>query len=510
MSEKVRNPLTGRPIKTSGRVYKRLAASGALSVQTAVLDEPACVTSIDRNITPITVPPPREEYGDERTLTVTINASDVAACIGRNPYKDRDEMIVQYMQKYAPSYATQKTREQRQADALQQAPQHVRDVVFGSIRTARESTSSSEAHNAIQTAVSTIDEPLLQDFVTSRISCQHGVRKEKHTLSNVSWKTCAESVVTKDHRTYELVIREADNVRYVIKGRIDSLETLPSGEIIVIEVKNRMRRLFMDLKEYEKIQICTYLAMIPHARSAKLVEQYNDTLNSIDVPRDSSWDDFILPGLVEFVNDIHGNVLTHTMKVDSNSSFDLIFECERVADNRPKTEKKEHYCVKKSLEHFGLTFDENIVADRNYSRLFDSLDRKICYNNIKSSSLRREMFKDGVKINGRYYLPITLGDIFQMDGASDAKYVVDMSSGDMYMDVLKQPIRIKPNLYLDSSYEIVEIVDGQVRKIKNARLVNSAGQSFHLSRREVVIYDTHMLNYPKKPKREPFNRSDSV
>jgi len=521
---KVRNPLTGRPIKTSGRVYKRLAASGEFNMQTAVLDEPVCVTSIDRNITPITIPPPLEEHGTERTLTVTINASDVAACIGRNPYKDRDEIIAQYMHKYAPSHATQKTREQLQEDALQQAPQHVRDVVFNSIRIARESTSSSEAHNAIQTAVSTIDEPLLQDFVTSRISCQHGVRKEKHTLSNISWKTCAESVVTKDHRTYELVIREADNVRYVIKGRIDSLETLPSGEIIVVEVKNRMRRLFMDLKEYEKIQICTYLAMIPHARSAKLVEQYNDTINSIDVPRDSSWDDFILPGIVEFVNDIHGNVLTHTMKVDSNSSFDLIFECERVADNRPKTEKKEHYCVKKSLEHFGLTFDENLVKNGSYTALFESLDNKICHNNLRPTpTLKSSMFKHGTKINGHYYLPITLDNfigsdgtvhppIFQMDGPSDAKYVVDMSSKNIHMDVLKQPIRIKPNIYLDASWKIVEIIDGQVRKIKNARVVNSAGQSIHpiFSRQEVVIYDTHTLNYLKHPKREPFTRSGSM
>ncbi len=531
MSTKVRNPLTGRPIKTSGRVYKRLVADGELhgeSITQPDVTQPDVTQPGVVHDVPVvaSIPPPIVEERNmvttstlqqhspqvERALLVTINASDVAACIGRNPYKDRNEMIAQYMHKYAPSFVTEKTREQKQSAALDAAPQHVRNVVFESIRIARLSTTSSDTESVMRGALSTIEDPLLQDFVASKISCQHGVRKEKHTLANDTWKTCPESVVTKDTRTYELTLHEADNVRYVLRGKIDSLETLPSGERIVVEVKNRMRRLFMDLKEYEKIQICTYLAMIPHAHSAKLVEQYNDTLNSIDVPRDSSWDDFILPGLMEFVYKIHSNIASHTTQHDSNLSSNIIFECEIVADNRTNTEKKEHYCVKKSLEHFGLTFDEKMVVDGNYTSLFESLDNKICFNNIITSSLRGEMFKDGVKINGRYYLPITLENVFQMDGPSDAKYVVDMSSKNINMDVLKQPIRIKPNIFLDDSYKIVEINDGQVREIKNARLVNSAGQSIHsiFSRQELVIYDTHIPNYLKHPTRHPFNRSDSV
>ena len=85
---------------------------------------------------------------------------------------------------------------------------------------------------------------------------------------------------------------------FEIGGKIDG--QLEDGTII--EIKNRTRRLFAEVREYEGIQIQTYLHMLEQEK-AHLVECYNDGkekhVNIIEVERDEDlWNDVILPGLV--------------------------------------------------------------------------------------------------------------------------------------------------------------------------------------------------------------------
>lgn len=51
-------------------------------------------------------------------------------------------------------------------------------------------------------------------------------------------------------------IYKSTNYQYVIAGRIDRLAYNPNDEsIILIEIKNRIKRLFEEVKDYEYIQV---------------------------------------------------------------------------------------------------------------------------------------------------------------------------------------------------------------------------------------------------------------
>ena len=70
----------------------------------------------------------------------------------------------------------------------------------------------------------------------------------------------------------------------VFQGRIDGL--LEDGT--VIEVKNRVNRLFRTVREYERMQVLTYLELLDRP-SALLVESYKDQLLWHRVDRDTVW-----------------------------------------------------------------------------------------------------------------------------------------------------------------------------------------------------------------------------
>jgi hypothetical protein len=94
------------------------------------------------------------------------------------------------------------------------------------------------------------------------------------------------------------------SVQYTIVGRIDRIETLidetGAEQKILIEIKNRTKKLFKTLFERENIQVQTYL-QLTKLTSAKLVEQYNDEINTICIEKDDNyWDNIVLPALIEF------------------------------------------------------------------------------------------------------------------------------------------------------------------------------------------------------------------
>jgi hypothetical protein len=86
---------------------------------------------------------------------------------------------------------------------------------------------------------------------------------------------------------------------------VDLIVVAADGSRTLVEIKNRTRRLFKSLCEYENVQVQVYLHMLGLTK-AKLIEQYNSTTNTIEVDRDEEmWANVIWPGVVSFANDLH-------------------------------------------------------------------------------------------------------------------------------------------------------------------------------------------------------------
>lgn len=69
-----------------------------------------------------------------------------------------------------------------------------------------------------------------------------------------------------------------------VQGKVDG--RLADGR--VVEIKNRVRRLFHTVRDYEMIQVQTYLELLD-APSAYLCEAYNNELDWKEIQRDSDW-----------------------------------------------------------------------------------------------------------------------------------------------------------------------------------------------------------------------------
>ena len=74
-----------------------------------------------------------------------------------------------------------------------------------------------------------------------------------------------------------------------------------------MEVKTRMRRLFNEVREYEEIQVQTYLQMLPDSiRRAKLIEEFEGETASYIIERDDDkWETVIKPTLIQFAAELH-------------------------------------------------------------------------------------------------------------------------------------------------------------------------------------------------------------
>jgi len=114
----------------------------------------------------------------------------------------------------------------------------------------------------------------------------------------------------RDDAFYSIPVCTIDDVAYVIVGKIDRVEVRPDGTRVLVEIKNRTRALFHKVVDYEFIQVQTYLQMLG-LEHARLVEQFNDQVNSMEVTKDQKlWDAEIMPGLNTFCQELHTSMFT--------------------------------------------------------------------------------------------------------------------------------------------------------------------------------------------------------
>ena len=145
------------------------------------------------------------------------------------------------------------------------------------------------------------EQQLLVDYLRKEVSTSHGIKAEKETAKGMAEISAIEnSVFQEDQNYYSCSLLSTGLYTYQIVGRIDGLEVRPDGTLVLVEIKNRMRKLFYRLRDYENIQIQTYL-YLTNLNHAKLVEQYNQQVNIIEVSREEKlYKTEILPKLKDF------------------------------------------------------------------------------------------------------------------------------------------------------------------------------------------------------------------
>ena len=243
---------------------------------------------------------------------VYIKASDVAACCGKNSFKSASEMLSEYHKRYCPSTFVGLTKIEEQLEAVQRMPEVEKQALLSAVETT--TVSALEMNTLLEsTAKKILSSPVMSvedkervvSVLTGTLQTGLGTRTEGVIAQQVAEQ---EGIKLKeDFEMYSLPLLKIGSTRYVLRGKIDRLQ--PEGdEVVLVEIKSRARKLFHSLRDYENIQVQTYLQLLPaqlKIRRARLIEQFEQERNSFDIERDEAlWRGSLLPGLLTFCREL--------------------------------------------------------------------------------------------------------------------------------------------------------------------------------------------------------------
>lgn len=243
---------------------------------------------------------------------VILKASEVAACIGKNPYKKRGDVMDDMWKKYSPDTFTGTTKTDRALKIISGSDE-AQNALMEAMKSRAEKSADtqiivSEAAAKIQADpnMSVGQKREVMEHIRGSVYTTFGTRSEDKTSDKVEAEDGVKLV--KDDKFYELEIAVIFGTRYVIVGKIDRIEEHEDGSKVLVEIKNRTRGLFHDVRPYEMIQVQTYLQMI-HLDKARLIEQWNDEVHSQEILKDQNhWDSTVVPKLKDFCNELHSKM----------------------------------------------------------------------------------------------------------------------------------------------------------------------------------------------------------
>jgi hypothetical protein len=94
--------------------------------------------------------------------------------------------------------------------------------------------------------------------------------------------------------TKELV--RTDKYCIVLKGKVDGI-----SDDTVVEAKNRQNRLFIELRDYERVQLEAYMFLTGYNKSV-LTEHYNDTSHQINYLHDDVFWQLCVDSTIQFID----------------------------------------------------------------------------------------------------------------------------------------------------------------------------------------------------------------
>tara|TARA_Y100000114_G_C11715652_1_gene305807 strand:- start:124 stop:894 length:771 start_codon:yes stop_codon:yes gene_type:complete len=256
-------------------------------------------------------------------MILTIRASDVAACIGKNPYKSINEMLNTYINrckgdKLDHSFDISKEdlellidrtipirkkdlnycKDDKDLNILHQDV--VRQITKESIK-----ANSNLKSKEIETELINNLPDVCKKCIKTEINTKRGIVYEDKNLNNYE-KNNNKSVKSRNSKIYYLKIFTKDNFILRISGKVDGIEGEGDNQIL-IETKNRRRRLFDEIPEYEKIQMCIYMKMT-NIKNSKLLQYYDDQESIIDYEFDQDYWNKIEEKLLQFKDNVVKNL----------------------------------------------------------------------------------------------------------------------------------------------------------------------------------------------------------
>ena len=254
----------------------------------------------------------------------TYAASHVAACIGENPYEKPCDIIETMWKRENPDGYMQAIARCAPADSVQKqlndletalTKQDGKDIIRLTNDTTIDTKTKVESIGDKTCSGLTSDETVaIKKHARSNVGTKHGTKNESSALAMY----CSMS----DNNALRHYVTYSSNVsnNAVLKGKVDAIVTQDDGSKRIVEIKNRTRRLFNKVLQYEYCQVQCYMLLIG-AASADIAERYKDTMEIHEVVRNQEYINKTRTKLEAF-DTLLGRLITRTDVQDAYFSAD--------------------------------------------------------------------------------------------------------------------------------------------------------------------------------------------
>lgn len=247
----------------------------------------------------------------EKPGSVILFASQIAACIGYNRHKRPWESMESMWERTRPDMYRQALvrngclTEAERLDKIVDRHEGLSSILETSLQEYQSSHDVARTYDIVSQQIkdlgstldiSTDDQAVIDSIAKRNLYTTYGTSSEVEALKKMEDMLGVRG--EPDDNFYKLHIGTVDGVDLYVGGKIDAISP---DRRLVIEIKNRIRRLFYKVPFYEVIQLQTYLQLLSVERGViieclNVMDSTAATMNVLPIQRDRGlWASVIVP-----------------------------------------------------------------------------------------------------------------------------------------------------------------------------------------------------------------------
>ena len=222
-------------------------------------------------------------------MKIFINVSELAIITGHNRFNYLSDYIIKLYQRYFNQDYRRILKlikeEKKQITKSESAQECIQRVVksnnlnienklqgclkSNNVQELSKKQESLQEEIAKSKTISKKDKDLINQSIKSLTNTNFGTKQENNVVQYYE-SIIKKEIITTDHFFVKELFKTKDNI-WSIGGKIDGLFIDDKNQKVLLEVKNRVKKLFKSLRAYEKVQIYAYMKLLD-INNAKLIE----------------------------------------------------------------------------------------------------------------------------------------------------------------------------------------------------------------------------------------------
>lgn len=267
-------------------------------------------------------------------MNLLLNISEIAIITGDNPYKTKRDYLIDFWKKNNKEDFDKYKKitefiKESDEDIIEKITIKNNIDISSELKNCVKSKNTNELHimkkNILEKMenLTEIEKKEITKSISNVTNTKFGIKNENDVTK--LYENLTGNIIIKDNKYHKIKILENDTYSVYIGGKIDGINNETKS---IIEVKNRVNKLFYVLRNYEKVQIMCYMYLF-NSKRGNLVEAHKKRegtiINVIEVDFDKEYMQEIIDKIIFFIKFFVNFLNNHQMKIDILTKPDEIY-----------------------------------------------------------------------------------------------------------------------------------------------------------------------------------------